>query len=98
MISACRLHFLIRRRVAGGSGEVRPGDVCLISGSGYSKDKQFKGGQMALALRAYFSAATGLSQHVGIEIHESEAGAQHAVKVFTFSRIRTFVTGSNIQP
>ena len=33
MISACRLHFLIRRRVAGGSGEVRPGDVCLISGS-----------------------------------------------------------------
>ena len=53
---------------------------------------------MALALRAYFSAATGLSQHVGIEIHESEAGAQHAVQVFTFSRIRTFSTISNIQP
>jgi len=70
---------LIRRRVVGGSSEVRPADVCLIRGSGCGKDKQFKGAQMALALRAYFFAATGLSQYVCIEIHESEAGAQHAV-------------------
>ena len=49
MISACRLHFLIRRKVVGGSSEVRPRDVCLISGSGYSKDKQFKGAKVALS-------------------------------------------------
>ena len=61
---------------AGGSDEVRPGDVCLIRGSGYGKDKQFKGAKVALSLRAYFSAATGLSQHVGIEIHESESRAE----------------------
>ncbi len=47
MISACRLHFLIRRKVVGGSSEVRPRDVCLISGSGYSKDKQFEGAKLA---------------------------------------------------
>ena len=49
MISACRLHFLIRRKVVGGSSEVRPRDVCLISGSGYSKDKQFEGAKLALS-------------------------------------------------
>jgi hypothetical protein len=56
-----------------GSEEVRPGDVCLISSSGYGKDKQFKGAKVALSLRAYFPVATGLSQHFGIEIHESES-------------------------
>lgn len=47
---------------AGGSDEVRPGDVCLISGSGYGKDKQFKGAKVSLSIRAYFSMATGIGR------------------------------------
>ena len=57
---------------ASGSEEVRAGDICVVSGYGGAKDKQFKGAKVSLALRAYFPAATGIDQHSGINISAPE--------------------------
>ena len=57
---------------ANGSEEVRPGDVCVVSGQGYGKDKQFKAAKISLALRAYFPLATGLCEHAGLEVNAPE--------------------------
>ena len=57
---------------ANGSEEVRPGDVCVVSGQGYGKDKQFKAAKISLALRAYFPLATGLCEHAGLVVNAPE--------------------------
>ena len=53
---------------AGGSTELRPGSLCVLSGSGYGKDKQFKGAKANLSISAYFPVAVGASQHVGMVV------------------------------
>ena len=57
---------------ASGSEEVRAGDICVIRGDGGAQEKQFNGAKVALALRAYFPAATGIDQHTGINISAPE--------------------------
>jgi hypothetical protein len=59
-----------------GSDEIRPGDICVISGSGYAKDKLFKGAKIALSLSTYFPVATGIDQHSGIKISAPEVSDQ----------------------
>jgi hypothetical protein len=57
---------------ATGSDEVRPGDLCVIGGSGSGKDRQFKGAKAALVIRAYWPLAAGIAQKMGISAESQE--------------------------
>ena len=57
---------------AGGSGEIRPGALSAINGSGWEKEKKFKGAKAALSIRAYWPVATGMSQQQGMVITAGE--------------------------
>ena len=57
---------------AGNSHDVKPGDIYVISGSGYAKEKKYKGATISLALRAYIPAASGLCHRAGLEITEAD--------------------------
>jgi len=52
--------------------EVRPGEVCVLSGYGNAKDKRLKDAKAALSIRVYYPLATGHCQHAEVEIRESE--------------------------
>jgi len=47
---------------AGGYDEVRPGNLVIINGSGYAKEKKFAGAKAQLAIRAYWPVAAGAAQ------------------------------------
>jgi len=51
--------------------EVRAGEVCVLSGSGYTKDKRLKDAKVALSIRAYYPLATGHCQHGDVEVPEA---------------------------
>jgi hypothetical protein len=53
---------------AGGYDEVRPANICVISGSGWVKDKKLVGAIAGLSIRAFVPIAAGIEQHCGIQI------------------------------
>lgn len=57
---------------AGGYGELRPGSLSVLSGSGNGKDKQFKGAKANLSIRAHYPVAAGMSQQQGMTVTASE--------------------------
>jgi RNA polymerase subunit RPABC4/transcription elongation factor Spt4 len=61
---------------ASGSDEVRPGNLVLISGSGYGKEKKLAGAKVNLALRAYWPVAAGTVQQRGIMVAEAKESSE----------------------
>jgi hypothetical protein len=58
---------------AGGQDEVRPGNVVIINGSGYAKEKKFAGAKADLSLRVYWPVAAGASQRQGMAVAAAES-------------------------
>lgn len=57
---------------SGGYEELRPGVSAVISGSTYSKEKKLKGAVVQLGARVISPAATGSSEHIGMEVSALE--------------------------
>jgi hypothetical protein len=57
---------------AGGYEELRPSVSAVISGSTYSKEKKLKGAVVQLGARVMSPAATGSSEHIGMELTASD--------------------------
>lgn len=57
---------------AGGYEELRPGVSVVISGSTYSKEKKLKGAVVQVGARVMSPAATGSSEHMGMEVSALE--------------------------
>ena len=57
---------------AGGYEELRPGVSVVISGSTYSKEKKLKGAVVQVGARVMSPAATGSSEHMGLELTASD--------------------------
>jgi hypothetical protein len=59
---------------AGGQDELRPGNIVIINGSGYAKEKKFAGAKADLSLRVYWPVAAGAGQQSGILISTDSGG------------------------
>lgn len=57
---------------AGGSQEVRPGELITASGFGYGKDKQLKGARVNVSLRVYYPITSGTQYRKGVQFEESD--------------------------
>ena len=70
---------------AGGYDEVRPSNICVVSGGGWVKDKKLAGAKAELSIRAFVPVAAGIAQHCGVQItadsqsdEENETGGRIA--------------------
>jgi hypothetical protein len=57
---------------AGGQDELRPGNIVIINGSGYAKEKKFAGAMVVLAMQAYWPVALGTTQSQGCSVTAPE--------------------------
>ena len=57
---------------SGGAEEIRAGEICVIGGTGYAKDRQFLNAKVDMAIRGYFTVAVGYSVRTGLEVTESD--------------------------
>lgn len=78
---------------ASGSDEIRPGDVCVVGGIGYGKDKDMKGAQASLSISAFWPFASGVGQQQGMTITATENSGDNAEEdVPNYPEIRSFTT------
>ena len=61
---------------AGGADEVRPGDLCVISGSGYGKEKKMDAAMVAISIHAYWRVAAGVTQANKLAVADSESSQE----------------------
>jgi hypothetical protein len=62
---------------AGGYEQIRPDEICLIQGNGYTKEKTLKSAKVELSLRCYAPVAVSTVQTNGLDLSESESESEN---------------------
>jgi len=58
---------------AGGYEQLKPGELCLVQGNGYTKEKSLKAAKIELSIRSYTPVAVSTVQTNGLNLSESDS-------------------------